>query len=112
MLNYEKIKVGNIIYLIETGPTILCMEILEKSFKDGEDRVKLKSPDLTFEIDFNDIKNNSYVDKDEAEANAIKHLFLEVNKLISTLSENELHDYYDLELKVEKYKELFPELYI
>lgn len=112
MLNYKDVIVGETIYMIETDPVVLEMEVLDKFLKDDEYRLKLKGSDLTFEINYSAIQSDTYLVKEEAEANATKHIFTEVNEIIRTLTENDLSDYYDLELRVQKFKDLYPELFI
>lgn len=112
MLNYDSVIVGETIFMIETGPVVLEMIVLDKFLKDGEERLKLKGSDLTFEINFSDINADTFSDKDEAGAHAIKHIFDAANDLIKELSENNMNDYYDVEVELEKYKELFPEIFI
>jgi hypothetical protein len=112
MLDYNTIEIGDIIYMIESEKALIEAIVLGKIVKNNEPRLKLKSTDLTFEVIFKDIKTNGYNNKNEAEANFTKQLCLVVNKLIRISTNDELQDYYDLELKIKKYKELFPELYI
>lgn len=112
MIDYGELKVGEIVYMIETGPVILELEVLGLLHVDGEDRIKVKGPDLTFEVTYNDVGRNTFFNYEEAKAHAIKHIYVQVNELIQSVTENGLNDYYDLDKEVEESKKLFPEIFI
>ena len=112
MLHYDNVEVGVNIFILEDGANVLEMEVLGKSIKDGSNRLKIKGSDLTFEVDFDDVSEDTYIDGEEAKAISIKYIFDSVNEKIRDISNNALADYYDVEVELEKYKILFPEMFI
>ena len=112
MIYYDSLDVGDIIHSIETTSHIVTLEITNKLIVGGTKRLGVRTPDLIFEINFEDICEDSYMSFEEAKAHSIKQLLIAVNNLIIELTDNKIVDYYGLEEEVLKYKEEFPELFI
>ena len=111
MIELKEINTGDSIFMLETN-TVLEFEILDIFVEDDEQRLKLKGIDLTFEVSLSNINIDTFLDKEEAIATSVKYICDDVNKLIRDLSDEEMTDYVDLNSKLEKYRDLFPELFI
>jgi len=111
MINYKAVNVGDTIFVMETS-SVLEFEIIGKFVTDLEPRLKLKGIDLTFEVDFKDVFQDTFMEKEEAIAHSMKYICDEVNELVRDLSDRGINDYIDLNSKLEKYKDLFPEIFI
>lgn len=111
MITYNSINIGDVIYMVETS-SVLEFIILSKISNDGIKKLKVRGTDLSFELEFNDVKSNSYTTKEEASANLVKHILNAVNVLVRDLSDNNIMDYIDLDSQLNKYRDLFPEMFI
>lgn len=115
MVEYDDLKIGDTIYIIDVDPiTVLELNLLTfKHFEDvGIRRLKVSNKDLSFEVDFDKIKDNLFNDKDTAMAHATKKILDETNAFISSLTDGYACDYFDVDKMVEKYKKTNPEIFI
>jgi len=111
MISYKSINTGDTIYMLETS-SVLEFKVIGKFITDNQQRLKLEGSDLTFEVEFNDVEGGTYFDIEEANATAMKYICDKVNELVKDLSNEDMEDYVDLNNSLEKYRDLFPELFI
>jgi|SaaInlStandDraft_4_1057021.scaffolds.fasta_scaffold28131_3 hypothetical protein len=118
MIDFSDLKLGQVIYIIEEAPiTILKLRIVGLSYEEDEDsddieKLKVSNNDITFEVEFDSIVENTFNDKDMALTIATKRVFDETNKYISELTDGFFKDYFDLDDAVERYKKIHPEMFI
>lgn len=112
MIPYNKILVDDTIYIIHSNPYIVLeYDVLQKVYKDGQDRLKLLGGGLTFEIEYCMVEG-VYIDKDEATADMLVIIKDKVDELIIDLTDNHIKDYYQLDKMLEFSKNKFPEKFI
>lgn len=114
MLDFSELYIGQLLYIIEDKPvSIIELEIIEMRYnKDYERRIKLANKDISFELDFDDVVEKMFNEKDVAYAVATKYILDETNKYIRELTDGYFIDYFELDKIVEKYKQIYPELFI
>jgi hypothetical protein len=114
MVEFGNISVGDIVYIIDDNPiTILELKILSFGYDEENNKIlRVANTDLSFEVDFDKIKENMFYDQDTALANATKLVFKETNKFIEELTDGYINDYFELDNLINKYKESHPELFI
>jgi len=114
MIAFEDLEIDIIIYIIDDNP-ISILELKVLSFGYSEDnirRLRVANKDLSFEVDFDKVYGNIFDNEEEALAYAAKYIFLETNKFINELTDGFISDYFDLDKMIEKYKKIYPELFI
>ena len=114
MTIFEQLKPNDNLYIVDTEKiTFLSLEVVE-IFIDSENnqRLKLRNPEITFEIEFDEISDKVYLDKEEARANLVRAIFDLTNKYIKDLTDGFYTDYFELDKGVEKYKNIHPDLFV
>lgn len=114
MVNFADLHIGQNIYIVEHDPvTILELKVLNVGYdEDFTKRIKVANKDISFEVDFESIAHNCFLDKNYAFSVATKYVFTETNKFIRELTDGFFQDYFDLDKALEKYKISNPELFI
>lgn len=114
MVDFNKLHVDEIIYIIDFDPvSILELKITDIGYNDDyKKRIKVFNDDLSFEIDYEDIKDRLFTNKDHAYSLAIKYIFDETNKYIRKITDSLFKDYFELDEALEKYKQIYPEIFI
>lgn len=114
MIEFSELHVDEIIYVIDDDPiSMLELKISDIGYNDEyKKRIKVYNSEISFEIDFDDIKDRVFVKKDEAYSVAVKYIFDETNKYIRTLTGGWFDDYFELDKSLEKYKQKYPEIFI
>ncbi len=114
MINFTDLTVGTCVYVVENDPiTILELEIISIGYDANYTRrIKVANSEISFEVDFDNIMSNIFIDKDVAYAIATKLVFNETNNYIKKLTDGYFQDYFDLDKAMEKYKHLNPEHFI
>lgn len=114
MVEFTKLNVDEIVYIVDFLPvSILELKIIEIGYNDDyKRRIKVFNDDLYFELDFDDLKERIFKNKDEAYSVAIKYIFDETNKYIRKITDNLFDDYFELDKALEIYKQIYPEIFI
>lgn len=114
MIQFENLKQYDKIYIVDFDPlTILCLDLLGVFYTvDNQPRLKVSNSEISFELEYDDIAQKLYVDKDMAYSIAVKHIFDSTNKHISELTDGYFNNYFELNVAIEKYKMLYPELFV
>lgn len=114
MIQFENLKQYDKIYIVDFAPlTILCLDLLGVFYTvDNRPRLKVSNLEISFELEYDDVSNKLYVDKDLAYSVAVKHIVESTNKFISDMSDSYFNTYFELDDAVEKYKMLYPELFV
>jgi len=114
MIEYSDLRAGQTIYLVEDNP-VAVVELEIKSIIMQHTRIpkiKIENDDISFEIEFDNIADSAFTDKDLAYFTATKQIFDKTNKYIRELTDGKLNDYFDLDNIVEKHKEIYPQKFI
>lgn len=114
MIEFTKLNINDSIYIIDDDPiSILEVKISDIGYSnDYKRRIKVYNNYMSFELDFEDIKDRSFKNKDQAYAVAIKYIFDETNKYIRRISDGRFIDYFELDKAIEIYKQKHPEIFI
>lgn len=114
MVEFGDFSVGDIVYIIDDNPiTILELKILSFGYNEENiKRLRVANKDLSFEVDYDKIKENLFKDESTAMAHATKLVFRETNKFISNLTDGFINDYFELDKLIQTYKNSHPELFI
>jgi len=114
VVEFTKLNVDEIVYIVDFLPvSILELKIIEIGYNDDyKRRIKVFNDDLYFELDFDDLKERIFKNKDEAYSVAIKYIFDETNKYIRKITDNLFDDYFELDKALEIYKQIYPEIFI
>lgn len=114
MVDFSEMNVGELIYIIEEEPVIILeLKVVGLGYDDDcKRRIKVANCDITFEVDFDDIKERVFIDKEYAHSVATKYIFDETNKYIRQLTDGQFIDYFDLDNALEHYKTTHPEIFI
>lgn len=114
MVNFSDLNIGSFIYVIEDDPVVILeLRVLSIGYDENyTKRIKVANSEISFEVDFDNISINLFIDKDMAYSYATKLVFEETNKFIRKLTDGYFQDYFDLDKAMETYKKINPELYI
>lgn len=114
MIVFEQLKPNQQLYVVEQEPpTILTLELVDTHCDHlGRKKLKLKNPQISFEVEFKDIVEKLYLDKDMAYSVVVKAIFDNTNKYIREITDGYFSDYFDLNNSVEHYKMIHPELFV
>jgi len=114
MVEFSELHIDEIIYIIEDNPIIIMeLQISDLGYNANyKKRIKVFNKDLLFELDFDDIKEKIYLNKDHANSIALKYIFDKTNKYIRALTDGTFNDYVDLNKSIELYKLIYPEIFI
>ena len=83
MVLYKDIEIGNTIYIIESSPSIVLeLEVIGKTIKDNEERLRLQNADLSFEINYYEMAETTFDTEEEAMAAVVKRIYDETNGFI------------------------------
>lgn len=114
MIDFSELEPNTLVYVIGHNPiSVLELIIVELTY-DAEyiRKIKLENRDISFEVEFDAIKENMYLNREYAMAAVTKFVFDETNKFIYNVTDGFLNDYFDLDTSVEKYKISYPELFV
>ncbi len=114
MIIFEQLKPKQPLYVVEKDPlTILILELVDTHCDNlGRKMLKLKNPQISFEVEFKDICEKLYDDKDLAYSVVVKAVFEHTNKYIREITDGYFKDYFDLNKALEHYKMINPELFV
>ena len=114
MIQFETLKNYDKIFIVDFDPpTILCLDLLGVFCTvDNQNRLKVCNTEITFELDYEDVAEKLYVDKDLAYSVAVKFIVDSTNKHIAELTDGYFNNYFELNDALEKYKMLYPELFV
>jgi len=111
-MRFEELKVGDIVYIIETNPYSLIKFEIIKIIKLSRN-IKLKGDDLTFEISFDGSNiENGFKDRDKAWATLLKLIHDHLNYILKSSTDNTITNYIDLNNMINDTKIKYPEIFI
>lgn len=114
MIEFNELEVGSIVYILDVDPiSILELKLLSIGYdEDNNKRLRVANKDLSFEVEYDKLKDNIFLEEDEALAHATKLVFNETNKFIDEMTDGFIKDYFELDKAIQKYREIHPELFI
>lgn len=114
MLVFEQLKPKQTLYVVEKDPmTVLILDLVDTHCDSlGRKMLKLKNPQISFEVEFGDICEKLYDDKELAYSVIVKDVFEHTNKYIQEITDGYFRDYIDLDRAVEHYKSINPQLFL